>query len=73
MPLRHNIITQRQAQSRAFTRGFGGEKRLENLRLHRIRNARAVVANPNSNRLAAVLAESVLNRVRVGRLPAVNQ
>ncbi len=45
MPLRHNVVAQRQPQTRTLSGGFGGEKRLENLGLHCVGNAGAIVAD----------------------------
>ena len=49
MPLHHYVVRQAQTQSCSLAGRFGGEERLHNFLLYRIRNADAIVFNCKDN------------------------
>src|SRR5262249_25567086 len=53
-----DVVADREAQSCALTRGFGGEERVEHPLPHLRRNAAAIVANPDFNAVPEVFRRS---------------
>jgi hypothetical protein len=54
-----DVVAHRQAKPGAFARGLGREERVEHLFLHFSRDARAVVADADFDRLAAILVAAI--------------
>ena len=63
-----DIVTDREPKTRAFSRRFGREKRLEHLFFHVRRNTSAVIADPDFHTIAKVFGGRSQGRLVVASI-----